>query len=85
MIKYQSLQSRDNKLFILPALPSAWVKGCVSGLRAKGLIKVDIQWDNHGVKAELLTDIDQTIKVAIKGTDFSIIKLKAGVSKILTK
>lgn len=77
------LQSRDNKIFILPALPSAWEKGCVKGLRAKGLIRVDIEWDKNGIKAKLVSDIDQTVKVAVKGTDFTRILLKAGIPEIL--
>lgn len=79
------LQSRNSKVFILPALPLAWKKGSVRGLRAKGCIKVDIQWDEQGVKAELLSDIDQDVMVAVKGTDMSRVELKAGVPTVLTK
>lgn len=77
------LQSRDNKLFILPALPSTWEKGNVRGLSAKGLIKVDIEWNKLSVKAELLSHIDQTIRVAIKGADFVTVTLRAGELKII--
>ncbi|HEY5585891.1 MAG TPA: glycoside hydrolase family 95 protein [Ruminiclostridium sp.] len=77
------LQSRDNKVFILPALPSAWEKGCVKGLCAKGRIKVDIKWNKNSVKAELLSDIDQTVMVAVKGTELSSVALKAGVVKAI--
>ena len=68
---------------ILPALPSAWKKGSVKGLRAKGLIKVDINWDEKSVKAKLLSEVDQTIMVGIMGTDLAIITLHAGVPRIL--
>jgi alpha-L-fucosidase 2 len=77
------LQSREEKLFILPALPSAWEKGSVKGLRAKGLIRVDIYWDRNSVRTELLSDIDQMIMVAIKGTNLVPIPLHAGILKIL--
>lgn len=77
------LQSRDNKLFILPALPSAWEKGYVKGLCAKGRIKVDIQWDESRVKVELLSEIGQSVLVAIKGTALTEVILEAGVRKIL--
>jgi len=77
------LQSRDNKVFILPSLPSAWEKGCVKGLRAKGCIKVDIRWDKQLVKTTLLSDIDQTVMVAVKGIDMNRVELTAGVPAIL--
>jgi alpha-L-fucosidase 2 len=72
------LQSRGNKIFILPALPSAWGKGHVKGLRAKGRISVSIYWDKESVRTELLSEIDQTVMVAIKGKTLTNIDLKAG-------
>ncbi len=72
------LQSRDNRLFILPALPSSWQKGKVSGMRAKGCIRVNIAWSENHVEAELLSDMDQTVMVAVKGTELIPVAMKAG-------
>lgn len=38
------LQSRNEEIHLLPALPSAWPSGRVTGLRARGAMGVDIRW-----------------------------------------
>lgn len=43
------MQSYDDKIFILPALPSQWKNGRISGLKAKGNIAVSIEWKDGKV------------------------------------
>ena len=77
------LQSRDDKIFVLPALPDAWKRGGVKGLCAKGGVRVDISWDENKVEAVLVSDIDQTIRVAFRGLKHSDVILKKNEAKAI--
>lgn len=59
------LQSHDNEIHILPALPPAWKEGYVSGIRARGGVTVQIQWDDTQRKVILKSDRTQKVTVRI--------------------
>ena len=58
------MQSQTGDIYILPALPSAWDKGEISGIKAKNGAEVSIKWNNGEateIKIVPATDGDITI------------------------
>lgn len=68
------------ELHLLPALPDAWPKGNITGLRARGNIGVDLAWEEGKlVSAELTSEHTQTVRVR-HGDVLKEVELPEGVA-----
>lgn len=62
------IQSHDNEIHLLPALPAAWSSGYVTGLCARGGYTVDIYWEEGKlIKANITSKKASSCKVRYNG------------------
>ena len=58
------LQSHDNAVHLLPALPNAWSEGEVKGLQARGAFTVDMSWsDGQLQQATIVSKTGGTLRL----------------------
>ena len=62
------LQSHNGMIHLLPALPSAWTEGRITGLRTRGNFEVDIYYTDHRLdRAVITSNAGETCKVYYNG------------------
>jgi len=78
------LQSNENEIFLLPALPDAWETGEVKGICARGGFVFDLKWEKGLLKtAKVTSKAGYPCKINYGGKITDLV-LKAGESKQLT-
>ncbi len=78
------LQSHDGEIQLLPALPAAWPRGAVRGLRARGGVEVDIAWDRGRLRGATLRSAAATEVVVREGTRAVKLLLRPGQPRRLS-
>ncbi len=61
------LQSSQNEIRLLPALPDAWSEGSVKGLRARGAFEIAIDWKNKRPVKVIVRSIQGGVTTLIHG------------------
>jgi len=77
------VQSQGGVIDILPALPKAWPQGSVQGIRARGDVTVDVEWDACGARNLKLTaghDDQVTVRSSLLDQGLATIKMRRGTS-----
>lgn len=62
------VQSRSDKIILLPALPKAWKTGHIKGLKTKGNIELEMEWLNGKLSKAIFTSpYSQELSVSYDG------------------
>jgi len=62
------LQSNDEYISLLPALPKAWASGAVRGLKARGNYEIEMVWnDGQVTNVKIKSTTQPTAKVLMNG------------------
>ena len=77
------LQSRGDRLLILPALPEEWNKGCVRGLCARGTVEADIEWNGNSGCASLRSKVERTVRTTVGKGKIIEVNLTPGKETIM--
>lgn len=72
------LQSRVDRITVLPALPTQWGTGSVKGLRAKGGFTVDLKWSRGSLSSVKLTSVGGTRTTLQYGNRMRTVAMQAG-------
>ncbi len=73
------VQSSENELTLMPALPDAWKEGSVKGLSARGGFEISMDWNDGKItKASILSRAGNPCKVIYTGKTYD---LKIGKGK----
>jgi alpha-L-fucosidase 2 len=71
------LQSTEERIELLPALPAAWQSGSVKGLKARGGFTVNMQWKEGKITSyEILSKTPRNVVVIENGNKKMVLSKK---------
>jgi len=77
------LQSRNDRIYLLPALPTAWPTGRIKGLRARGAVTLDLAWSRGQLTEAALTAQADGRHVLVHAGSVLTVDLKAGQTALV--
>lgn len=77
------LQSHDDAIYLLPALPDVWPQGSVSGLMARGGFKIDMEWSDRKItKLVIHSTLSGTCRLRLnQAVSNKLLKKSAGTAR----
>ncbi len=78
------VQSHEGEINLLPALPTEWSTGSVTGLRARGGFEVDMNWKNNQLVSATVHNVNGTACKVRYGSQVVNVAVKKGEIKTLT-
>ena len=78
------IQSHEDEIHLLPALPQAWANGSVKGLKARGGFVVDMAWENSKLSHAVIHSLAGKPCVVRYGGETKRLEIKKGKSANVT-
>jgi alpha-L-fucosidase 2 len=77
------VQSHEDAIELLPALPAAWADGAVKGICARGGFVIDMEWKNGKVIAlSVLSKSGNTCRLKVNGEE-KVLQVAAGKTVVV--
>ncbi len=77
------VQSTEDHIRFTPALPKAWSRGSISGVRTRGGFEVSLEWSENRLQRTTIKALKDSKTIVIHGTRELPLRLKAGEERVM--
>ena len=77
------MQSTEESIRLAPALPKAWSRGKISGIRARGGFEVELEWSENRLQRSTIKALKDARTTVIHGQRELPLRLKAGEERTM--